>query len=184
MPDVSLPGGPTVPPMAPEDVAWLRSLPPADRARFLYPGQLPPTDDHLTGVRVGLFGTSMQCTTCGTVCTWVPGPFTITHWADDAQTVVDWERVAEGYWIGPPDDRIGHRYVLWRRTPTPGQDDITPQLPTSDEASKAPRPAGITAAQHARSLEPEHRKQLPSRSPEARRAEYQRAKRRAVRTRV
>jgi hypothetical protein len=173
MADVSRPG-------YSEDAAWLRSLPLADRQRFLYPGQRVPTGDHLVGVRVGMFGISMQCQSCGTVATAKHEPMILT----DVETGE--ARTIAGAWVEPPNPPYRHFFPFEQLAPK-DQDDTSQQFATSqgrDSEAPAPRPAGISAEAAARATNPEHRKAAPSRSPEARRAERQRAKRRATRTRT
>lgn len=132
-----------------------------------------PKGDHSTARRVGFLGTWAQCETCGQVCQWVPGPFLVTSHADDG--TVEWERVAAGYFGGPPDDRYAHRWYVWE---TGAQDNTDAQAATPN-TPPSPRPAGISAAAVATGKDPAHRKGIPSRSPEARRAERERARRRA-----
>ena len=148
-----------------EDAMWLRSLPPEERARFLYAGQIIPAEDHLTGVRVGILGMSMQCTTCGTICLARHEPMLLTDNETGATVTIP------GAWVGPPDD--AHRHFFPFRDSLPA-----PEPEAEPEAAPAPRPAGISTTAVARANDPEHRATIPSRTPDARRAERERAKRR------
>jgi hypothetical protein len=130
-----------------------------------------PTDpgNHTQGRRVGVFGFAMQCQTCGSVCMPYHETFTVTR---DGET---WT-IPGGAWLD--GDGINGRHLFPFDAPavTQGQDDTSPQSLTEDAASAAPkpRPESIPAGAPRRS------RTTPSRSKDARHAEYIRGKRRRV----
>ena len=137
------------------DDIWRRQHPGFDR------GYLPDPIPHTEGVRVGLLGISMRCTTCGTVCMAKHEPFLLTD-TETGET-----RTVPGAWVGPPDDPQRH-FFPFVEDRTIAQDNTDEHSATEQAPSK--RPAGIAATAPRRSRD------TPSRSSEARHAQYLRAK--------
>lgn len=132
---------------------------------------------HSRALRVGTFKERAVCQTCATVLIPRHDTFTVT----DPDGV---EHVIHGAYVGPSGDHVGHLLPFHpedlalaplgspEMTGTVDQDYTDEHHATSPSTSQ--RPARINAAAAAKGRS----KDTPSRSPEARHAEYVRAKRR------
>ena len=152
MPDVNRPGYSV-------DAIYLRQHPEMR-------GERPDPGNHTVGRRVGVLGMSMQCQTCGTICMPHHETFVLT----DNETGESW--TIPGAWVGPPDDPYRHLFPFGQRIATSA--DETDEHSATEDEPPTPRPAGVSAASAAKGRS----RDTPSRSPEARHAEYVRAKRR------
>lgn len=137
----------------------------------LHPYWTELDDDHVLVQSVGLFRDRVVCRSCGLILVARYDDMTVPH--------EDHEHVIHGAYL-PPDDVPDHPWVAFHPEDlTQCQDDTTQHLATeSDETTPKPRPAGVSAAAAAKG----RTRDTPSRSPEARHAEYVRAKRRAARS--
>lgn len=124
----------------------------------------PIAPDHQQGRMVGVLGHAMQCQSCGTVCLPRHESMTLT----DNDTGRTW--TIPGAWVGPPGDPHRHLFPFVASGQVQQNTTEGSQQNATEPATK-PRPAGIPAGA------PKRSKRTPSRSKEARRAEYLRAKR-------
>lgn len=134
MPDVSKPGYSA-------DDLWLRSTPGARQEMY---GTTKPTD-HRTGVRVGVFGSQLQCATCFTICTPRHETFVLTDKATGETSTVN------GAWVGPPDDPHRHFFPFGTATRATETSDATVTADRPEPTEPKARPAELAGVPYSRS---------------------------------
>ena len=135
----------------------------------------PMTGEHSTATRVGPMQDRALCHGCGTILRARYYAFRVRH-ADDEHG--NHEHMVNGAYVAP-DDGPPHPFLPFHEQDMTWCQVNTPQhSATRDEEAEAPkpRPASISAASAAKG----RTRDTPSRSKEARHAEYVRGKRRRV----